>query len=93
MDIATNDVRDKLDRVTRSLPDDVTPTIMKMDSNSMPIMRIAVRGNRSVDEIKKIADDNIVDVLEQANGVGEANTMGGREQIVRGTACSTAVAA
>lgn len=83
LDIATNDVRDKLDRVTRSLPDDVTPTIMKMDSNSMPIMRIAVRGNRSVDELKKIADDNIVDVLEQANGVGEANTMGGREQIVR----------
>lgn len=33
--------------------------------------------------LKKIADDNIVDVLEQANGVGEANTMGGREQIVR----------
>lgn len=83
LDIATNDVRDKLDRVTRSLPDDVTPTIMKMDSNSMPIMRIAVRGNRSVDELKKIADDNIVDVLEQANGVGEADTMGGREQIVR----------
>lgn len=83
LDIATNDVRDKLDRVTRSLPDDVTPTIMKMDSNSMPIMRIAVRGNRSVDELKKIADDNIVDVLEQADGVGEADTMGGREQIVR----------
>ena len=83
LDIAANDVRDKLDRVTRNLPDNVTPTIFKMDSNSMPIMRIAVRGNRSVDELKQIADNMVVDVLEQADGVGEANSMGGREQIVR----------
>lgn len=83
LDVATNDVRDKLDRITRSLPDDVTPSIFKMDASSMPIMRIAVRGNRSADELKQIADDDIVDVLEQANGVGEANSMGGRTQIVR----------
>ena len=83
LDVATNDVRDKLDRITRALPDDVTPSIFKMDASSMPIMRIAVRGNRSADELKQIADDDIVDVLEQANGVGEANSMGGRTQIVR----------
>ena len=83
LDIATNDIRDKLDSITRSLPDDVTPTIRKMDADSQPIMRIAVRGNRSINELKKIADDQIVDVLEQANGVGEAETWGGREQIVR----------
>lgn len=83
LDVATNDVRDKLDRITRALPDDVTPSIFKMDASSMPIMRIAVRGNRSADELKQIADDDIVDVLEQASGVGEANSMGGRTQIVR----------
>lgn len=83
LDIATNDVRDKLDRITRRLPDDVTPTIFKMDSDSQPIMRIAVRGNRSVDELKKIAEDQVVDILEQAQGVGQAESMGGRTQIVR----------
>ena len=83
LDIATNDVRDKLDRVKRSLPDNVTPTIFKMDSNSMPIMRIAIRGNRSADDLKQIAEDDVVDVLEQADGVGEASVMGGRSQIVR----------
>ena len=83
LDIATNDVRDKLDRVTRSLPDNVTPSIFKMDSNSMPILRIAIRGNRTVDELKQIADNTVVDILEQADGVGEANSMGGRAQIVR----------
>ena len=83
LDIVTNDVRDKLDRITKALPDNVSPSIMKMDSDSMPIMRIAVRGNRSTDDLKQIAEDDIVDVLEQANGVGEAEVMGGRTKIVR----------
>ena len=83
LDVATNDVRDKLDRVSRGLPDGVTTSIMKMDASSMPIMRIAIRGNRTTDELKAIADDQILDVLEQANGVAEASTYGGRTQIVR----------
>ncbi|MFA6938242.1 MAG: efflux RND transporter permease subunit [Treponema sp.] len=83
LDVATNDVRDKLDRVDNSLPDGVSPSIMKMDSDSMPIMRIALRGNRSLEDLKQIAEDDVVDVLEQAEGVGEADTMGGRTKIVR----------
>lgn len=83
LDQAVNDVRDKLDRVTRSLPDDVTPSIFKMDADAMPILRIAVRGNRSNDDLKQIAEDTIVDVLEQAEGVAEASVYGGRTKIVR----------
>ena len=79
MDSVINDVRDKLDRVTRSLPDAAsTPSIMRFSSDSQPIMRILVRGNRSVDDIKKIAENSIVDILEQADGVAEADVMGGR---------------
>ena len=83
LDSITNDIRDKLDRIENSLPDGVSPSIMKMDSDSMPIMRIALRGNRSADDLKAIADNTVVDVLEQANGVAEASSMGGRTQIVR----------
>lgn len=83
LDQAVNDVRDKLDRVTRSLPDDVTPSIFKMDADAMPILHIAVRGNRSNDDLKQIAEDTIVDVLEQADGVAEASVYGGRTKIVR----------
>lgn len=83
LDQAVNDVRDKLDRVTRNLPDDVTPSIFKMDADAMPILRIAVRGNRSNDDLKQIAEDTIVDVLEQADGVAEASVYGGRTKIVR----------
>lgn len=83
LEIAANDVRTKLSRITSRLPDDVTPNILKMDANSLPILRIAVRGNRSADDLKQIADDYIVDVIEQADGVGEASSSGGRTKIVR----------
>ena len=84
LDIATNNVRDKIDRVVRSLPDDAgTPTIFKMDSNAMPIMRIAVNGNRSRNELREIADNTITDLIEQTDGVAEATVYGGRDKIVR----------
>ena len=84
IDEAVNDVRDKLDRVSRSLPDNAgSPTIFKMDANSMPILRIAVKGNRSASDLKQIAEDNIVDILEQADGVAQASVYGGRTKIVR----------
>lgn len=84
IDEAVNDVRDKLDRVSRSLPDNAgSPTIFKMDSNSMPILRIAVKGNRSASDLKQIAEDNIVDILEQADGVAQASVYGGKTKIVR----------
>ena len=79
LESAVNDIRDKLSRITNSLPDNAgTPSIMRFSSDSMPIMRILVRGNRSVDDIKQIAEDSITDILEQADGVAEASVRGGR---------------
>ena len=76
---AMNDVRDKLDRVKRSLPDNAgSPTIFRFSGDSGEIMRILIRGNRSVDDLKAIADSNVVGILEQADGVGEAEVYGGR---------------
>lgn len=84
LDVATTNIRDKIDRVRRRLPDDAdNPGIFKMDSNAWPIMRLAVRGNRSNDDLKQLAEDQIKDILEQADGVAEASVSGGRTKIVR----------
>ncbi|MBP3366775.1 MAG: efflux RND transporter permease subunit [Treponema sp.] len=84
LDLAVSDIRDKIDRVKRRLPDDAdSPVILKMDTDSMPIMRIAVYGNRPVNELKKFADDSIADYIEQADGVAEVNVYGGQSAIVR----------
>jgi hydrophobic/amphiphilic exporter-1 (mainly G- bacteria), HAE1 family len=84
LETAVNDVRDKLDRVKSSLPDAAdSPRIFKMDASAMPIMRIAVRGNRSSNELREITKNDIVDLLEQASGVAEASVSGGLSKIVR----------
>lgn len=76
---AVNDVRDKLDRVTRALPDNAgSPSIFRFSGDSGQIMRILIRGNRSVDDLKSIAETNVVSIIEQADGVGEATVNGGR---------------
>lgn len=76
---AVNDVRDKLDRVKRSLPDNASdPTIFRFSNDSSEIMRILMRGNRSVDDLKSIAENTVVNILEQADGVGQAEVYGGR---------------
>ena len=81
---AVNDIRDKLGRVQRQLPDAVnSPTIFRFNGDSKPIMRIAVRGNRSLSDIKEIAEDTISDIFEQTDGVAEASVMGGKTKIVR----------
>jgi HAE1 family hydrophobic/amphiphilic exporter-1 len=84
LDAKTNDIRDRLDRVRRSLPDEAdSPMIMQIDPNSQPILRIAVQGNRSVNELKAIAEDIIRDRLEQVDGVASTGVVGGMVQQVK----------
>ena len=76
---AMNDIRDKLDRVKRVLPENAsTPTIWRFTGDNGEIMRILIRSNRSIDDLKAIAESNIVSILEQADGVGQAEVYGGR---------------
>jgi len=80
LDQVVNDIRDKLSRISNSLPDNAgTPSIMRFSGSAMAIMRILIRGNRSVDDVKQIAESQIVDILEQADGVAEASVYGGQE--------------
>ena len=80
----TNDIRDKLDMVRGYLPDDADqPRIYQFDPSSMPFLRIAIRGNRSQNELRKIAEDVLQDRLEQIDGVASTSVMGGQTQIVK----------
>jgi HAE1 family hydrophobic/amphiphilic exporter-1 len=78
-----NDIRDRLDRVRRSLPDAASsPSIMQFDPNSQPILRIAVQGNRSQNELRAIAIIMLQDRLEQVDGVASTGVNGGRDKNV-----------
>lgn len=83
LDVAINDIRDKLDRVKRGLPENAgTPSIFRFNTNSSSVMRILIRGNRSPDDLKQIAENSIISILEQADGVGQASVNGGRSKQV-----------
>ncbi len=81
---ATNDVRDSLERVRNTLPDAAdAPVIFKFDPSSMPILRLAVRGDRSREELYRLAEDAIQSRIERIEGVATTSLRGGRTQVVR----------
>lgn len=84
IDKKANDIRDKIDAVRDFLPAGAnSPTVTKIDPNSMPILKIAIKGERSAEELKKIGEDTIQAQLEQSEGVSSAAVTGGRTEIVR----------
>ncbi len=82
LETAASEVRDKIENVKEMLPKNVKTSIYKENSNDMPVMDIAVYGNRSDNELKYIADKTIKRTLAQANGVSQASVYGGRTPCV-----------
>ncbi len=85
LDTAVTNLRDKLSMVEAMLPDDCdSPTIMKMDSNSMPVLT-AVVASDSMDEyeLKTFVEDNIEPRLERQSGVASVDVMGGAQKEIR----------
>ena len=78
IDVAAQDVRDRVASVVRELPRDMDPpTISKSDTDQQPILSIAVSGQRSRRELTEIADKIIKTQIERSPGVGEVNLIGG----------------
>ena len=80
---AANEVRDRLEFVKRILPEDAgTPTIFKFDPNLLPIMNLTLKGNRTSEELREVAERIVQPRLEQVEGVAQAAVSGGREPAV-----------
>jgi len=78
LDVATNDVRERIDRVSRALPDDVDrPNIMKFDVNSMPILYLGVSSSMSILDLRELIEDQVQYRLERVNGVASTTIRGG----------------
>jgi hydrophobic/amphiphilic exporter-1 (mainly G- bacteria), HAE1 family len=83
MDVAANDIRDKIDLVRTYLPDDAeTPITIRMDPSMMPIMEIALQGSRSPEELRRYAENVVKPRLEQIDGIASATVTGGRERSI-----------
>ena len=81
IDDLTNDVRDKLDMVASSLPDDANnPIIFKFSTDMIPIMMLSVKAEESQAALYKILDDNVVNPLARIDGVGTVSISGAPER-------------
>lgn len=76
---AAQDVRDRLARVQRDLPEDAqAPTVSKFDNDSSPVMTLSLSGPRSMRELTELGDKIVKEQLERSQGVGEVQVDGGR---------------
>ena len=77
IDLAAQDVRDRLATVVRELPRDMDPpTISKSDTDQQPILSISLSGGRSRRELTEIADKIIKEQIERSSGVGQVDLIG-----------------
>ena len=77
IDVATNDVRDKLDMVNSVLPEGATlPIIFKFSADDMPIMIMAATADQSLPALEKILDDKVATPLARVSGVGTVSIAG-----------------
>jgi hydrophobe/amphiphile efflux-1 (HAE1) family protein len=80
-DLATQEVRDQINRVLSDLPQGVrSPQVQKMDPASTPMMTIALRSTQPLIESTEFADKSIRRQLEGIAGVGQVSVVGGRKR-------------
>ncbi|PYM96610.1 MAG: AcrB/AcrD/AcrF family protein [Candidatus Rokuibacteriota bacterium] len=83
IDVAAQDVRDKVAIAVRNLPREILPPIIsKFDNDQAPVITIALSGERSVRELTEVADKTVRPLLERSTGVGEVRIVGGLPRAV-----------
>ncbi len=83
VDVAAQDVREKIDFVLSDLPEDAErPAIMKININASPIANVFLSGDAPLDDLYDYADNVIADRFATVPGVGEVQVIGGNEREV-----------
>jgi len=81
IDIANQDVKDKVDAIIRDLPDGTDrPIVMKMDITAFPIMDLVLSGNMESKDLYELADGQLKDRLAQIPGVARVSLTGGAKR-------------
>lgn len=77
INVLTNDVRDKLDMVSNSLPEEAqNPILFKFSTDMIPILILSVEAQESQKALYKILDDNVANPLARVDGVGTVSISG-----------------
>lgn len=81
LDVATNDIRDRMDRVIDELPEDMErPQIRKFDIASFPILLVGISSRLDPVKQRQLVDEQISYRLERIPGVAAVDIWGGLER-------------
>lgn len=84
IDVAFNEVQAKVNQVLRRLPDDADPPIVaKVETGAQPVMWLALRGDRTQQQLNQYASNVLKKRLETVDGVGEVRLGGRRDRTIR----------
>lgn len=84
-DMALQEVKDKVDSISASLPENAKKSVItKMNLASMtPIMNIVVKGSLSDSELYTFAKETAAQTLSQISGIGSVEISGGAEREIQ----------
>ena len=84
IDLAVQDVREKISIIRSRLPRDIDePIIEKVDPDAVPVIWLALTGEKSIRELSTYADEILKEQFQRINGVGAVGTGGLRLRQVR----------
>jgi HAE1 family hydrophobic/amphiphilic exporter-1 len=78
LDVAANDIRDRIDRALGRLPEDIErPMIRKFDLSSFPVMILGVSSSMNPLDLRQVVEDQVKYRLERVPGVAAVDIWGG----------------
>ncbi|MDD3642224.1 MAG: efflux RND transporter permease subunit [Candidatus Krumholzibacteria bacterium] len=78
LDVAANDIRDRIDRVMGRLPEDIErPMIRKFDLSAFPILHLGVASDLNPLDVRRIVEDQVKYRIERVPGVAALDIRGG----------------
>jgi HAE1 family hydrophobic/amphiphilic exporter-1 len=81
LDVAVNDIREKIDLAKPDLADGAKePFIFKFSSSMVPVLIMTVTAQESSPDLYRIVDKQIADPLKRVSGVGAVVYIGGQER-------------
>lgn len=84
VDVANQEVKDKVDAILNDLPDDSEdPIVEKINLQEFPIVDLVLSGDLSPTELWDLADKKLSDRFSQIEGVARAEISGGQEREIQ----------
>ncbi|MBT8060123.1 MAG: efflux RND transporter permease subunit [Gammaproteobacteria bacterium] len=84
IDVAFNEVQAKVNQILPELPEESDPPVVaKVEAGAMPILWLALTGDRTLQQLNQFARNHIKKRLETIDGVGEIRLGGERKRTIR----------